>query len=36
MKVDTSEIIDIHLVGVVTLMTLLSTLWQSGFFSNIC
>lgn len=33
---ETSEIVDVHLVSVVTLMALLTTLWQSGFFSNVC
>lgn len=31
-----SEIIDVPLIGVVALLTLLSTMWQYDFFSNYC
>lgn len=32
----TSEIIDVPLIGIVALMALMASMWQSGFFSNIC
>ena len=33
---ETSEIIDVPLIGIVTLMALLASIWQSGFISNVC